>query len=78
MLEFIKMFVMGIVYTVLSPVILAVFAVFLVYALINYLVCESIYLGGFFLGKRFVAETELDKKYAKMKEEKNMKVKAVI
>ena len=64
------MFGLGIVYTILSPVILAFFVAFLIYALVNYLVCEVIYLGGFFLGKKFVAQTELDKKLAKMKEEK--------
>lgn len=65
------MFGLGIIYTILSPVILALFAAFLIYALVNYLVCEGIYLGGFFFGKKFVAQTELEKKLAKMKEEKN-------
>jgi hypothetical protein len=64
------MFGMGILYTILSPVILALFLAFLIYSFVNYLVCEGIYLGGFFLGKKFVAETELDKKFAKIKEEK--------
>ena len=58
MLEFIKMFGMGIVYTILSPFILAFFLLFVVYSLFNYLVCEFIYLGGFFLGKRFDDTTE--------------------
>lgn len=70
MLEFIKMFGMGILYTILSPVILVIFVVFLVYSLFNYLACEAINFSGFFLGKKFSAETELDKKCKKLKMEK--------
>lgn len=70
MLEFIKMFGLGIIYTVLSPLILAFFLLFVIYSLFNYLVCECINLGGFFLGKRFTEETELDKQYKKMKKAK--------
>lgn len=70
MLEFIKMFGMGILYTILSPVILLFFLLFVVYSVFNYLVCEAIYLGGFFLGKRFDDKTELEKTYAKMKKER--------
>lgn len=74
MLEFIKMFGMGILYTILSPVILAVFLLFVAYSLVNYLVCEAIYLAGFFLGKKFDEKTSLDKTLAKMKEEKEKEV----
>lgn len=70
MLEFIKMFGMGILYTILSPVILAFFLLFLVYSIFNYLVCEAIYLGGFFFGRKFDDKTELEKKYLKLKKEK--------
>lgn len=71
MLEFIKMFGLGVMYTVLSPLIAVFFALFLVYSFFNYLVCEVINLSGFFLGKRFTAQTELDKEYAKIKKEKD-------
>lgn len=70
MLEFIKMFGMGILYTILSPVILAFFLLFVVYSVLNYLVCEVIYLGGFFLGRRFDDKTELEKRYLKLKKER--------
>ena len=72
MLEFIKMFGLGIVYTILSPVILLFFLLFLVYTVGNYLVCEVIYLGGFFMGKRFSEHTALDRQLEKMKKEKSM------
>lgn len=71
MLEFIKMFGMGIMYTILSPFILAFFALFLVYSLFNYFVCEVINLSGYFLGKRFTAQTVLDKEYSKIQKEKD-------
>lgn len=67
MLEFIKMFGLGILYTILSPIILAVFLLFVVYSLFNYLVFEVINFVGFFAGKRFSAETALDKKLKKMR-----------
>ena len=70
MLEFIKMFGLGIMYTILSPVLLVLFALFVVYSFFNYLVCEAINLGGFFLGKKFDEKTELDRRYLKMKKEK--------
>lgn len=72
MLEFIKMFGMGILYTILSPAILLFFLLFLAYTACNYLVCEIIYLSGFFMGKRFSELTALDKKLEKMKKEKSM------
>ena len=62
MLEFIKMFGLGVLYTVLSPVFLLVFLLFVVYSLFNYLVFEVINVIGFFAGKRFTEETDLDKK----------------
>ena len=71
MLEFIKMFGMGIVYTILSPVILLFFLIFLVYSFVNYLVCEVINLSGFFLGRKFSEKTKIDKEYARIKAEKN-------
>ncbi len=70
MLEFIKMFGLGIIYTILSPLLLVFFLLFVVYSFFNYLVCECINLGGFFLGKRFSEDTELDKQYKKIKKEK--------
>ncbi|MBR3891299.1 MAG: hypothetical protein IKJ30_04420 [Bacilli bacterium] len=69
MLEFIKMFGLGVLYTVLSPVFLLVFLLFVVYSLFNYLVFEVINVIGFFAGKRFTEETDLDKKLKKMKEQ---------
>ena len=69
MLEFIKMFGLGILYTILSPILLVIFLLFVVYSLFNYLVYEVIYLGGFFMGKRFSVETPLEKKLAQMKKE---------
>lgn len=71
MLEFIKMFGMGILYTILSPLILAFFLLFVVYSFGNYLVCEGIYLGGFFFGRRFLDKTKLELKYEKEKESNN-------
>ena len=70
MLEFIKMFGMGIIYTVLFPIILILFLLFVVYTVFNYLVCEAIYFGGFFLGRKFDDTTKLEKKLIKLKEEK--------
>ena len=67
MLEFIKMFGIGVLYTLLSPFIAAVFALFLVYALVNYFVCEIINLSGYFMGKKFTAETKLEKDFEKKK-----------
>ena len=67
MLEFIKMFGLGIFYTIISPVILAIFALFVGYSLVNYLLCEVINLSGFFFGKRFVVETNLEKTMTKLK-----------
>lgn len=70
MLEFIKMFLLGIFYTLISPLILLFFLLFVVYSLGNYLVCEVINLSGFFLGKRFVAETDLEKTMARARKKK--------
>ena len=69
MLEFVKMFGLGVLYTVLSPVFLLIFLLFVVYSLFNYLVFEVINIIGFFAGKRFTEETELDKKLKKIKEQ---------
>ena len=76
MLEFIKMFGLGIFYTILSPIILLFFLLCVVYTIGNYLVCEVIYLSGFFMGKRFSEHTALDKKLEKMKKEKLMEINA--
>lgn len=70
MLEFIKMFGLGVFYTLISPLILVFFILCIFYALINYFVCEAINLSGFFLGKRFVAETKLQKDMEKSKKKK--------
>lgn len=69
MLEFIKMFGLGILYTILFPFIVAIFALYLVYVVGNYLVLEAINFFGFFFGYTFTTETELEKKLVKMKEE---------
>ena len=68
MLEFIKMFGLGILYTLLFPFITAIFALFLVYVLGNYLVLEAINLVGFFFGYTFTTETKLEEKLNEMKE----------
>ena len=68
MLEFIKMFGLGILYTILFPFIVAIFALYLVYVIGNYLVLETINFCGFFFGYTFTTETELEKKLAEMKE----------
>ena len=78
MLEFIKMFGLGVLYTIAFPVIVVVFAIYLVYAFFNYLVMESITLFGFFFGYTFSTETELERVLREKKEEeseeKNAKV----
>jgi len=76
MLEFIKMFGLGILYTILSPIILLFFLLFVLYTVGNYLICEVIYLCGFFMGKRFSELTALDKKLEKIKKEKMAEVNA--
>ena len=70
MLEFIKMFGLGILYTILSPFILLFFLCFVVYSFFNYLVFEVINLGGFFFGRKFSVETSLEKELARRKKEK--------
>ena len=70
MLEFIKMFGLGILYTILSPVFLLVFLLFVLFALGNYFVFEVINLVGFFAGKRFSVETDLDKKLKQIRAER--------
>ncbi len=69
MLEFIKMFGLGILYTILFPFIVAIFALALVYVFVSYLVMESISIFGFFFGYTFTSETELEKKLREMKED---------
>jgi len=68
MLEFIKMFGMGILYTILFPFIVAIFAGYLVYVFGNYLVMESINIFGYFFGYTFSDETDLERKLREMKE----------
>lgn len=68
MLEFIKMFGLGILYTILFPVIVFIFALYLVYVFCNYLVIECLSLFGFFFGYTFSVETELEKKLRELKE----------
>ena len=68
MLEFIKMFGLGILYTILFPFIVLIFAIYLVYVFVNYLVVESLTLFGFFFGYTFTTETELEKKLRESKE----------
>lgn len=72
MLEFIKMFGLGVLYTVLSPIILLIFVLFIVYSFFNYIVFEVINAVGFFAGKKITDETDLDKKLKKMKAQGQM------
>ena len=67
MLEFIKMFGLGILYTLLLPFIIAIFICYIIYVFFNYLVLEAINLFGFFFGYTFTTETELEKKLESMK-----------
>ena len=60
MLEFIKMFGLGVLYTILLPFIVAFFALSLVFVFSNYLVLEAKTLFGFFFGYTFTTETELE------------------
>ena len=71
MLEFIKMFGLGILYTLFLPFIIVIFVVYLIYVFFNYLVIESKTLFGFFFGYTFSEETELEKKLEMLKLEKN-------
>lgn len=71
MLEFIKMFGLGILYTILLPFIIVIFALYIVYVFGNYLVLEAINLFGFFFGYSFSVETELEKKLAGMRVSSN-------
>ena len=68
MLEFIKMFGLGILYTILFPFIVLIFGAYLVYACVNYVVLEFMAIIGFFFGYTFTAETELERKLNEMKE----------
>ena len=69
MLEFIKMFGLGVLYTLLFPFIVVIFALFFVYVLGNYLVLEAINVCGFFFGYTFTTETELDDRLQQLKDE---------
>ena len=68
MLEFIKMFGLGILYTLLFPFIVVIFSLYIVYVFGNYLVLEFINFFGFFFGYSFSEETELEKKLLNIKE----------
>lgn len=68
MLEFIKMFGLGILYAILFPFIVLIFALYLVYVFVNYLVIECLTLFGFFFGYTFTVETELERKLREIKE----------
>ena len=70
MLEFIKMFGLGLLYTILFPFFVVVFALYLVYTLGNYLVIEVYNCVSFFFGYTFTTETALEKKLNSMNEEK--------
>ena len=74
MLEFIKMFGLGILYTILFPFILVFFALCLVYVILNYFVMEIINFFGFFFGHTFTTDTELDKKLKEIKAESHKQV----
>lgn len=73
MLEFIKMFGLGVLYTILFPFIVVIFAAYLVYVFGNYLVIECITIFGFFFGYTFTTETELEEKLREMKENNEKK-----
>lgn len=77
MLEFIKMFGLGIVYTLLSPIFALILLVVIAYSVVNYLVLEVINLSGFFFGRRVVAETKLDKQLKLSKEEEHARKEAL-
>ena len=68
MLEFIKMFGLGILYTILFPFIVVIFVAFLVYVFCDYLFLEVKTLVGFFFGYTFTTDTELEVKLKEMKE----------
>ncbi len=68
MLEFLKMFGLGILYTVLLPFILAYFALFLVYTLLNYIFCDIYTLIFYFFGGGVSRNTKLEKTLQKRKE----------
>ena len=78
MLEFIKMFGLGILYTILFPFILVIFVLYLIYVLFNYLVLEMINFFGFFFGYTFTPETALEKKLHIMKQTVNVKSQDVV
>ena len=67
MLEFIKMFGLGILYTLLFPFMVVIFLLYVAYVFINYLVLEITNFFGFFFGYTFTVETELESKLASMK-----------
>ena len=71
MLEFIKMFGLGIIYTLVFPVLVVIFSGFVVFTFINYLVKEVVNFFGFFMGYSFTVETELEQQLEKMREEKS-------
>lgn len=77
MLEFIKMFGLGILYTILFPFIVVFFAVVLVYVVINYLVHEVVNFFGFFLGHTFTTDTALDIKLKEIKAASHKEVELV-
>lgn len=62
MLEFIKMFGLGVLYTLLFPLIVVIFLLYTIYVFCNYLVLEVINLVGFFFGYSFSTETELERR----------------
>ena len=72
MLEFIKMFGLGILYTLLFPFIIVIFTLYIVYVFGNYLVLEAINFFGFFFGYTFTTETALEKKLESMKSGNSM------
>lgn len=65
MLEFFKLFGQGILYTILSPFILAYFAIFLAYTMLNYLVCEVYSVVSFFFGGGCSKKTKLERELEK-------------
>jgi hypothetical protein len=71
----IKGFLKGLLYIILSPLIIAGFALYVVYALILYIVEFFIATFKFFSGSKLTTETKEDKKVKQILIEKNKKIK---
>ena len=61
------MFGLGVLYTIISPFLLAYFALFLVYTLVSYLICDVYTIIFFFFGGGCSLKTKLEKELEKSK-----------